>query len=332
MEHRRSKISKFIDQYGIFFILLAIFFAFTFFTGGVNIKARNIVNILVQTTPVAIIALGVTFVIISGGIDLSLGSVIAAASIVSASLAQTEDASIKVFPSLPAMPFIIPALAGIGIGVIAGAINGFFVTKTKIFPFIATLGMLTSARGFALMFTKGETVSSLHPAYKFIGQGSILSIPTPIWILVAVTILSYIMLSHMKFGRHVYAIGGNIRAAQVSGINTNRNLFAVYVYAGFLAGISGIVITGITNSGQPTAGVLYELDAIASTVIGGTSLNAGIGTIPGALIGSLIIGVIRNGLDLTYVSAYWQQIIRGVIIVVAVIIDVQKNQLRRKSR
>lgn len=316
--------ARFIQKYAISFIFLALVIISTFITGGVTIRFANIVNILVQTSPVILIAMGVTMVIISGGIDLSLGSLIALSAIVTAGVG-------RVGADGRGLPIIIPIIVGLLVSGLAGFVNGLLITKTKIPPFIATLGMLTGARGLALVITDLITdtgsISSLNPAFKFIGQGSILGLPTPIWILAIMFVLTHMILSATKMGRYTYAIGGNIRAAEISGIKTDRYLMMVYTYSGLMAGVAGIIIIGILDSAQPTIGVLYELEAIAASVIGGTSLSGGIGSIPGTLIGALFVGVLRNTMDLQFISAYWQDIARGIVIVVAVILDVRKQKL-----
>jgi inositol transport system permease protein len=213
------------------------------------------------------------------------------------------------------------------VGILAGLINGFFVAKTRIPPFIATLGMFSAARGAAMLFTQGRPLSNLSDDYNFIGQGDIAGLPIPILLLIVMAVITHILYSRTKFGKYIYAIGGNEQAAHVSGINVTKYKMLIYVYAGFLAALGGIVVSSRIGSGQPGLGVGYEFDAITAAVIGGASLSAGgIGTIPGTIVGALIIGVLNNTLDLTNVSAYWQQIIKGMIIVGAVILDQQKNK------
>lgn len=216
-------------------------------------------------------------------------------------------------------------LIGLGIGAFGGFINGGLVAQFKIPPFVATLGMMTFARGWAFIYSEGRPRGSLIPQFEVIGQGTFLSIPNPAWILILCVIATHIILKHTLWGRYTYALGSNMQAAIVSGINTNRYIILVYTYAGFLSAIASIVLTARIGSGQPGLGMSYELDAIAASVIGGTSLSGGIGSAGGALIGALIIGVMKNGLDILNVSADFQQVMRAIIIVVAVIIDVRKN-------
>jgi inositol transport system permease protein len=274
-------------------------------------------------------------VIITTGIDLSSGSVLALAAVFAASLAQQPDWHDAKYPGL-VLPVIVPIVVALAVGILCGAINGGLVAKFKIPPFIATLGMMTVARGFALIYSN-RPVSGLTDSYNFIGQGEIfkviqipgqppLGLPIPVIILAVVAIGAHIMLNNTRFGRHIYAIGGNEQAALISGLNIGWIKIGVYTIAGLLSGLAGLVLSARIGSGQPGLAVGIELDAIASAVIGGTSLSGGIGTIWGTIIGALIIGVLNNGLDLLNVSAYWQTIVKGSIIVAAVIIDERKNR------
>ncbi|RAK16876.1 monosaccharide ABC transporter membrane protein (CUT2 family) [Anoxybacillus vitaminiphilus] len=310
----KEKVSRILNRYGMLFILIALIILMsilspTFFTTG------NLLNIVRQMSVVGIVAIGVTIVIITTGIDLSSGSVIALVSVAAASFAHPDT-----------YPLIVPIAIGLGLGLLTGVINGTIISKAKIAPFIVTLGMMTAARGAALLITDGRPVGNLSDSFKFIGQGSVLGIPVPIIIFGVVGLISYILLNKTKFGKYVYAIGGNEQAAMIAGVNVDRYKIFVYGYAGLLSGVAGIILTSRISSGQPTAGVMYELDAIAAAVIGGTSLAGGIGAIGGTIIGALIIGVMNNGLDLLNVSPYWQQILKGVIITVAVFIDSRKNR------
>jgi inositol transport system permease protein len=316
-------LTAFLNKYGIVLILLAMFIAFSLLSEGF-FTPRNIFNIIRQISFMGLIAIGVTMVIITGGIDLSSGSVLALAAVVATSLAQRLDwAEIK-FPGLD-VPVFIPIVAALAVGAVCGLINGSLIARFKIPPFIATLGMMTVARGFALIYSE-RPVSGLKESYTYIGQGEPFGVPVPILILALVAIVAHVMLNNTRFGRHIYALGGNEQAARISGINISRVKIGVYTIAGLLAGLSGLVLSSRIGSGQPGLGLGYELDAIASAVIGGTSLSGGIGTIWGTIVGALIIGVLNNGLDLLNVSAYWQTIVKGSIIVIAVIIDERKNR------
>ncbi|NNV01622.1 ABC transporter permease [Brevibacillus sp. MCWH] len=313
---RRWKETAFrlFGRYGMLFILIALILVMsilspTFFTSG------NLLNIVRQMSIVGIVAIGVTMVIITTGIDLSSGSVIALVSVVVASFAHPDS-----------YPLVVPIAVGLGIGLLTGVINGTIIAKGKIAPFIVTLGMMTGARGAALLFSDGRPIGNMSDSFKFIGQGAVFGIPLPIIIFALVGLVSYLLLTKTKFGKYVYAMGGNEQAARIAGIPVDRYKIMIYAYAGLLSSIAGIILTSRIASGQPTAGVMYELDAIAAAVIGGTSLSGGIGTIGGTIIGALIIGVMNNGLDLLNVSSYWQQILKGGIIVTAVFLDARKNR------
>jgi len=328
----REFLNAFVRKYAIVLIFIAMFLAMTFLTDAF-LQPRNLVNVVRQISVVGLIAIGVTMVIITTGIDLSSGSVLALAAVFAASLAQQPDWHDAKYPGL-VVPVIVPIVAALAIGLLCGAINGGLIAKFKIPPFIATLGMMTIARGFALIYSN-RPVSGLTDTYNFIGQGEILKvipispplgIPIPVIILAAVAIGAHVMLNNTRFGRHIYAIGGNEQAALISGLNVGRIKIGVYTIAGVLSGLAGLVLSSRIGSGQAGLAVGYELDAIASAVIGGTSLSGGVGTIWGTMIGALIIGVLNNGLDLLNVSAYWQTIVKGSIIVAAVIIDERKNR------
>jgi inositol transport system permease protein len=291
------------------------------------LKTRNLLNVVRQISVIGLIGMGVTIVIITTGIDLSSGSVIALSAVVAASFAQKAGWAAAMYPGLAGkLPVIVSVLAGILVGVICGFINGWTIARFKIPPFIATLGMMTVARGFALLYSDGRPVSSLTDSYNFIGQGEVFGIPFPILILITRAVVTHIMLNNTKFGRYIYAIGGNEQAARISGLDVGKLLIMIYTFAGFLSGLAGVVLSSRISSGQPGLGAGYELDAIAAAVIGGTSFSGGIGTVWGTMVGALIIGVLNNGLDLLNVSAYWQQIVKGMIIVAAIILDERKNR------
>ena len=313
------------NRYGIF-IIFAVMVVVASVLSPAFVSTTNLINVVRQMSIVGLIALGVTGVIVSAGIDLSSGSVVGLTAVVAASLAQDPEYSTPFYPGLH-LPLIVPVLAACAVGALVGMINGTLVAKARIPPFIATLGTYTAIRGAALLYTSGRPISDLTDGYNFIGQGDVFGLPVPIIILVVMAVVTHILYAHTKFGKYIYAIGGNEQAARVSGISTARYKMLIYVYASFLAGIAGLVVSSRIGSGQPGLGVGYELDAIAAAVIGGTSLSAGgIGTVAGTIVGALIIGVLNNTLDLMNVSAYWQQIIKGCIIVGAVILDQLKTR------
>jgi inositol transport system permease protein len=302
-------------KYGIFLIFILLIILVSALTPNF-LTPRNLINVVRQISFVAIIAIGSTLIIIISGIDLSPGAVMAFAAVVAASLAHPGQ-----------FPVIVPILAGLGIGVLMGFINAFIIAKSEIPPFIVTLGMFTGARGAALLYTNGKPIGDFSDAYIWLGSGKFLGIPVPILLLAVVAIFTHIILNNTKLGRHIYALGGNEQAAIISGVNVFKVKLIVFTYGGFLAALSAISLSARIQSGQPSMGLGYELDAIAGAVIGGTSLSqGGIGTIPGTIIGSLIIGVINNGMDLLNINSYWQQIVKAVIIVGAVLLDKQKNK------
>ena len=311
-----------IQEYGIFiaFLLLATILSFSneyFLTAG------NISNVLLQTSINGILAIGMTFVILTRGIDLSVGSVVALAGIVSASLATTSaTAGIAGAPYSPFIAIPIGLLVGIGCGALVGTI----VSRFAVPAFVATLGMLSAARGLTLIYGGGKPVPALVPDFRWIGTGNILGIPVPVILLAIVFLVSWWILNRSRFGRYIYAVGGNPHAANTSGINISRVRFSVYVISGGLAGLAGMILSARTGSALPQAGISYELDAIAAVVIGGTSLSGGVGRITGTLIGALIIGVMNNGLDLMGIQSYYQQVLKGALIVGAVMLDQKRNQ------
>jgi inositol transport system permease protein len=321
-------LSRIFSKYGIFLIFAVMVLAASILSPAF-LSTTNLINIVRQMSVVGLIALGVTGVIVSAGIDLSSGSVVGLTAVVAASLAQDPEYSTPFYPGLH-LPLIVAVLAACVVGALVGLINGSLVAKTRIPPFIATLGTYTAIRGLALLYTGGRPISDLTDEYDFIGQGDVFGIPAPIIILVIMAIVTHILYAHTKFGKYIYAIGGNEQAARVSGIDAAKYKMLIYVYASFLAGLAGLVVSSRIGSGQAGLGVGYELDAIAAAVIGGTSLSAGgIGTVAGTIVGALIIGVLNNILDLMNVSAYWQQIVKGCIIVGAVILDQLKQRGRR---
>ncbi len=269
----------------------------------------NISQVMRALSFIAIMAVGQSVVIISGGIDLSVGSVLGLAGVVTAVMLNGP------FGLVPAV------ILGAGVGLLCGVVNGFVITRAALPPFIATLAMMSVARGLAFALTGGETIRNLPESFLMIGQGSILNIPIPIVIMALFALLIGYLLKASRWGRYSYAIGGNEEAAVYSGVNVAKMKLLVYGLCGLSAGIAGVLFTSRFGVGQSTAGLGYELDVIAAAVIGGTSLSGGKGTILGAMIGSVLMGVLRNGLVLLDVSAYWQQVAIGLVILLAVIVD-----------
>ena len=309
----KAKFGEIFSKYGIYIIFVGMVAALTMIS-PVFLTYRNIINIIRQMSVVGTIAVGMTIIIITGGIDLSPGSVIALVGVVAASFAHPGDHTL-----------LITLFAGAGAGLLAGFINGSLISATGIPPFIVTLGMMTAARGVALLYSGGRPIGNLSDSFRFLGSGYIFGIPVPIIIFAIVALIGHILLNKTTFGKLIYAVGGNEEAAVVCGVNVKRVKLFVYTFGGFCAAIAGMVLTARVSAGSPSAGLSYELDAIAATIIGGTSFNGGVGTITGTIIGALILGTLNNGLDLIGVSSYWQQISKGVIIVGAIILDSLKN-------
>lgn len=301
-------IRKIWNQLGMLIVLVAICLVLAIFAPNFT-DTGNILNILKQSSVNGILAAGMTLVILTGGIDLSVGSTIALSGVVSV-LLSTHGVN----------PYIA-MIAGIAVGHLAGWINGFLTARTKLPSFIVTLGSMTYIRGAAYVISGGLPTILVSDQFKFFGSGKVLSVPTPIYIMLGVYLVIFIMLKYTMFGRHIYAIGGNEEAARLTGIKVEKTLIKVYAISGLCAGLAGVVLAGRLISGQPNAGNMAELDAIAAVVLGGTSLAGGIGRIQMTIIGVLILGVIRNGLTLLNVSFFWQTVITGIVIVLAVLLD-----------
>lgn len=280
------------------------------------LTTENLLNITRQVAVNAILATGMTFVIISAGIDLSVGSVLALSGCV---MAIALHAGVGIFPGI---------LLAVGVGSLCGLANGFMTGYLRVPPFIATLGMMSIARGLALVVTGGYPIFELPEGFSYLGTGYLWDVlPVSLLFTILVLVAAHFVLTRMKLGRYVYVIGGNEEAAVLSGVNVRATKMLIYTICGFLAGLASVVFVSRLNSAQPTAGIAYELDAIAATVIGGTSLFGGVGSIGGTVIGALIMGVLRNGLNLLNVSSFWQQVVIGVVIITAVYVD----QLRHRN-
>ncbi|POY39457.1 ribose ABC transporter permease [Flavobacterium alvei] len=311
----RSKLAKFQSTIALLILCIGLTILSDKF-----LTVDNGWNVLRQISVNICISVGMTLVVLTAGIDLSVGSILAFSGAVAAGL-------LKSGISFPGNDLFIgftllgTVLAGIATGSFLGFFNGWVITKFKVPPFVATLAMLTVARGFTMLWTKGYPISSLGTNFAYIGTGWFLGIPILVWIAVVVVIAAMIISNKTALGRYIYAIGGNENAAKLSGINIDKVKIIVYTLAGALAAIGGIMVTSRLDSAQPNAGMSYELDAIAAVVIGGTSLSGGRGTIIGTVLGAIIIGVLNNGLVLLDVSPFWQQVVKGMVILLAVMID-----------
>jgi ribose/xylose/arabinose/galactoside ABC-type transport system permease subunit len=273
------------------------------------LTVSNLLNVMQQTAINAVLAVGMTFVIVSGGIDLSVGSIVAISGVVLASALHAG------------WPAPLAILLGLLVGAGCGLANGLLITRGRLPPFIATLGMMSIARGGALVYTEGRPISEFESGFRWLSTGKLLEVPVPVLLTALTYVAASVVLTRTPFGRYVYAIGGNEEATRLSGVAVRFHKTLVYVMAGAMSALAAVLLTARLNSAQPNAGLMYELDAIAATVIGGTSLLGGEGTLGGTLVGALIIGVLRNGLNLLGVSAHLQQIVIGVVIIGAVLID-----------
>lgn len=285
----------------------------------------NGLNVLRQISVNVCIATGMTLVVLAGGIDLSVGSVLACCGALSAGLL-TRGLSFPAFDLFVGFTLTGALLMALLAGLAFGFFNGWMVTRFRVPPFVATLAMLTIARGLTMLYTEGHPISQLGTGFAQLGSGSWIGIPVPVWIATGVVLAAHVMTRMTRMGRYIYAIGGNEEAARLSGIHIAGVKTKVYAIAGALAALGGLIVTARLDSAQPNAGTGYELDAIAAVVIGGTSLSGGRGSVAGTVMGAVIIGVLNNGLVLLNVSPFWQQVVKGSVILLAVIVDRMGNQ------
>ncbi len=307
--HKRITVGQFFEKFATLLGLLVVVIIFSILKPKF-LDVNNMFNLLRQASINGLLALGMTFVVLTGGIDLSVGSILGAAGIFTALVAQHHE-----------IPWIVAVLTGLGVGFILGSINGIVVSWMRVPAFVATLGMLSVARGVTYLASNAQPVPGLSRDFLKIGGGSVGIIPIPVILLAFVFILCSILLYRCKYGRYIFGVGGNARAARVSGINVKAVKWSAYMLAGVLSGLAGVVLTSRVSSGLAMAGQNYETDAIAAVVMGGTSLAGGKGRLWGTVVGVLIIAVLNNGLDMMAVSSYWQLIIKGSIIVAAVMMD-----------
>lgn len=297
------------------FLVLCVFLSVFPKTSGSFFTKQNIFNVLRQISTNLFLACGMTMVIILGGIDLSVGSIIALSGCISAGCVARYN-----------LPLPIALLMGLLVGLLVGMFNGAVISKTTIPAFIVTLATMNIAKGLAYVYTGGSPVRVVTKEWQFLGAGYVGIFPTPVVILVIVLIITAIIMNKTKMGRHMYAVGGNQQAAEFSGIKVEKVKFFVHAFSGLMAGLAGIVLASRMYSGQPTAGDGAEMDAIAAVVVGGTSMAGGSGKIGGTIIGGLIIGVLNNGLNLLNVNSFWQYVVKGVVILLAVFLDYFRNK------
>lgn len=297
-------------------LALIILMVFVSILNPTFLQANNLMNLMRQLIINGFIALGMTFVILTGGIDLSVGSTLAVTSAIFAGLLQNG------------MNTILAILIALGLGLILGLINGFLITKGKLAPFIVTLATMTIFRGLTLVYTDGRPIAGPKDnfAFQFLGKGQFFGVPFQVILFALAFLILWTILNKTALGRKIYAVGGNEKASFISGINIDKVKISVYVISSLMAVLSGLVLTSRLNSAQPTAGVAYEMDAIAAVVLGGTSMTGGSGSLTGTLIGILILGVLNNGLNLLGVSSFYQQIVKGIVILIAVLIDRKRNK------
>lgn len=317
-------ITQFLGKYAIYLVLFALVLALSL-TKEQFFTVDNIRNMLRQISVIGLLSMGMGLVIISRGIDLSVGSIVALSAVVAASVAQVSRATAKFYPQLGEVPVPAVVAVGMAIGLVVGLANGLMIAYLLLPAFIATLSTMIVVRALALIYCDGKPISFLTPQFEAIGKGYLFDfVPIPVAILAVVVAISWVVLNRTRFGMNIYAIGGNVQAARVSGIKVEKNIVAVYAYMGALAGLAGIVLCSRVSSGQPNFGTGYEFDAITAVTIGGVSHSGGIGTIGGMVSGLIILGVISNGLNLMGVDPYWQAVVKGCIIAGAVAIDMRK--------
>ncbi len=309
-------LKRFFTLIGLFLISLVLALTSEHF-----LSAENFFNILLQNANIAVLAVGMTMVIILGEIDLSVGGIEALGCVVAAWM--------MVHGGLGIIPSVIIALIA---GTLCGVVSGFFVAYFRFHSFVSTLAMMGISRGLALIYTHGASIYGLPDSFRFVGQGSIGPIAVPVIIAAVVLLLGHLFLTQFRMGNHIYAVGGNIEAARLAGINVGRVKLIVLSISGFCGALAGVIMASRLNSGQGTIGEADLLDTIAAVIIGGTSLMGGVGTIPGTIIGVLIIGVIRNGLNLLGVSSFWQMVAIGIIIICAVLVDEIRRRFQEKER
>ena len=316
---RFSKAAKiyFKENMGIIaaLVVMCIFLAVNPLTSSSFLTQKNVFNVLRQISTNLYLACGMTMVIILGGIDLSVGSVIAMSGCVAAGCVSRYN-----------LPLAVALLCGVLVGLVVGMFNGYVISSTTIPPFIVTLATMNIAKGLAYVYTGGSPVRVVTKEWQFVGAGYIGPVPTPVVILVIVLIVTALIMNKTKLGRHLYAVGGNAQAAEFSGISVAKVKFLVHTYSGIMAGLAGIVLASRMYSGQPTAEDGAEMDAIAAVVVGGTSMAGGSGKIGGTIIGGLIIGVLNNGLNLMNVNSFWQYVVKGCVILLAVYVDYIRNK------
>ncbi|MDP4096566.1 galactose/methyl galactoside ABC transporter permease MglC [Paenibacillus sp. P96] len=331
------KMKGFVSQNAIYIVLFVLIVGIAVYDP--NFLAVNTLrDVLIQSSTRIIIALGMAFILITAGTDLSAGRIVGLSAVISASMLQVSDYPRRFFPDMPELNVIIPIALAVIIGLVCGMINGWVVAKLNVPPFIATLGTMVAVYGLNSLYfdmepNVSQPIGGLRPDFTAIGSGFIgsgqYSIPYIVIIALVVSVIVWVVFNKTKLGKNMYAIGGNIQAAKVSGINVSKNLIWIYAIAGALYGLAGVLEAARTGGATNNYGNMYELDAIAACVVGGVSTSGGIGTVPGVLVGVFIFTIINYGLTFIGVSPYWQLIIKGLIIVAAIAIDMRKYSTKK---
>ncbi len=317
-------------------IVLLLLIAIFSYLSPVYLTKNNLIIMTKHVSINALMAIGMTFVILTAGIDLSVGSIVGLTAMLAGGLI-VEGLVLPMFGVALFFQAWVVVLIGLGVGLAVGLINGLLITRVKITPFIATLGTLYMARGFAQLRSDGNTFPNLsgkpelgNTGFETLGGGRFLDVPVPIWIMIIFSLVALFVLKKTPFGRHVYAVGGNARTAELAGIPVNRVTTLVYMISGFCAAMAGLIIASELQSGHPATGTSYELNAIAAVVLGGTSLSGGRGTIFGSILGAFVIGFLSDGLVILGVSSFWQTVIKGAVIIVAIAVDNAQTQLQQR--
>jgi len=319
------KISKYFVRYGIYMVLLVLIALFSILKPRAFFSLENLFNILRQVSVVGIAAVGMTFVMLSGGIDLAVGSTIGMVGVMTALfVSPTKGLGLGI---------LLGIVVGLVVGILIGLINGFCINKFSIPPLIATLGIMTSVRGGAYLITEGKPIFGFPPGFEFLGQGYLWVVPVPVVVMAVMFVIGYILLNKCIIGRHIYGVGGNEEASRLSGVNVKRVKYFVFLFSGLCCAIAGIVLLSRTNSGTPKAGTSYEMDIITAVVLGGISISGGEGKLMGVIAGVLIMGVLANGMIIVGWTDYVQRVVQGLVLVAAVAFDVyvKKRNIRPAS-
>lgn len=326
MKKGNKIINQILTKYRTAMVLLVLLVVSSFISSDF-LSFDNIMNVVRQVTVIAVLACGMTFVILTSGIDLSVGAILGFSGAVSASVLNTVGDS----TGNATIAMVAAVLVALTIGLICGLSNGIFITWGELPPFIVTLATMTLINGLLLVFTGGAPISINNPMYRFLGRGVFLKMPIPILILIVIYAIAFVILHYTRFGRSTYALGGNKEAARLSGINVKKVELIVYGISGLLAGLGGILLTARLGSGQPTAGSGYELDAIAAVILGGTSLSGGSGFVLPTVVGAIILGILDNILVLMNVNPFISNVVKGIVILLAVLIDRKFKDLSIKT-